>query len=74
VTGNDDFVNVAAALTRSCDVQVRISLLHSLSRSVLTWRFQHNQCANKANSKAVAGLSVPDCDAQNTKCQQAKQA
>lgn len=50
-TDNSDFVNLAAALGRSCDVQ-------------------HNACANAANSAAgrASGLSVSQCDAQDTAC------
>lgn len=51
VSGSDDFLNVAAALGRSCDIQ-------------------HNACANVANSAAgrASGLTVGQCDTQNTAC------
>jgi len=51
VEGSDDFLNVGAALGRSCDIQ-------------------HNQCANIANSSTgrASGLTVGQCDQQNTAC------
>jgi len=54
VAGSDDFLNVAAALGRSCDIQ-------------------HNACANAANSAAgkSSGLSVGQCEAQDTACRAA---
>jgi hypothetical protein len=45
----DSFVNVAAALQRSCSVQ-------------------NNACADAANSGAATGVSVSDCNAQETQC------
>ncbi|KAJ3768021.1 hypothetical protein EV361DRAFT_437938 [Lentinula raphanica] len=44
-----DFLNLSAALQRSCSVQ-------------------HNACADAANSGAAAGITVGDCDTQNTQC------
>ncbi|KAJ4001695.1 hypothetical protein F5050DRAFT_1708057 [Lentinula boryana] len=45
----DSFLNVSAALQRSCSIQ-------------------HNACADAANSGAAAGVTVSDCDTQNTQC------
>ncbi|KAJ4482257.1 hypothetical protein J3R30DRAFT_3458037 [Lentinula aciculospora] len=45
----DDFLNLSAALQRSCSIQ-------------------HNACADAANSGAAAGVTVGDCDTQNTQC------
>ncbi|KAJ3800924.1 hypothetical protein GGU11DRAFT_771301 [Lentinula aff. detonsa] len=45
----DSFLNVSAALQRSCSIQ-------------------HNACADAANSGAAAGVTVGDCDTQNTQC------
>jgi len=47
-----NFVNLAAALGRSCDVQ-------------------HNQCADAANSGQASGVSVSECDTQDTQCKAA---
>jgi len=55
VTGeSDSFLNIAAAIGRSCDVQ-------------------HNACADIANSAAgrASGLSVGQCDTQDTQCRAA---
>lgn len=54
VAGSDSFLNQAAAIGRSCDIQ-------------------HNQCANIANSAAgrAQGLSVGQCDQQDTQCKAA---
>ncbi|ETW81749.1 hypothetical protein HETIRDRAFT_384154, partial [Heterobasidion irregulare TC 32-1] len=51
VAGSDDFLNIGAALQRSCDIQ-------------------HNACANSANSAAgrSSGLTVSQCDQQDTQC------
>lgn len=51
---SSDFVNIAAALGRSCDVQ-------------------HNACANIANSASgkSSGLTVGQCDTQDTQCKAA---
>lgn len=51
-TDNSQFVNLAAALGRSCDVQ-------------------HNACANAANSGKGSGLTVGQCDQQDTACKAA---
>jgi len=51
VQGSDEFVGLAAALSRSCDIQ-------------------HNACANAANS-GTSGLSVGQCDTQDTQCKAA---
>ncbi|KAF9077550.1 hypothetical protein BDP27DRAFT_1311238 [Rhodocollybia butyracea] len=45
----DSFVNLSAALQRSCSVQ-------------------NNACADAANSGAAQGVSVGDCNAQETQC------
>ncbi|KAJ3814663.1 hypothetical protein F5876DRAFT_32392 [Lentinula aff. lateritia] len=45
----DSFLNLAAALQRSCSIQ-------------------HNACADAANSGSAAGITVGDCDTQNTQC------
>lgn len=54
LTDGDQFVNAAAAIGRSCDVQ-------------------HNDCANFANSAAgrTAGITVGQCDTQDTQCKAA---
>ncbi|KAF9483504.1 hypothetical protein BDN70DRAFT_799656, partial [Pholiota conissans] len=56
VDGSDSFLNSAAALGRSCDIQ-------------------HNKCADVANSAAgrSSGLTVSQCDQQNTQCHAAIQ-
>ncbi|KAH7873219.1 uncharacterized protein C8R40DRAFT_399348 [Lentinula edodes] len=45
----DSFLNLSAALQRSCSIQ-------------------HNACADAANSGSAAGITVGDCDTQNTQC------
>lgn len=45
----DSFLNLSAALQRSCSIQ-------------------HNACADAANSGAAPGVTVGDCDTQNTQC------
>ncbi|EGO23567.1 hypothetical protein SERLADRAFT_449918 [Serpula lacrymans var. lacrymans S7.9] len=56
VQGSDSFLNLAAALGRSCDIQ-------------------HNQCADAANSNtnsgSASGLTVSQCDQQDTQCEAA---
>ncbi|KAL9711035.1 hypothetical protein Ac2012v2_005575 [Leucoagaricus gongylophorus] len=56
VEGSDQFLNIGAALGRSCDIQ-------------------HNKCADFANSQAgrSTGLTVGQCDQQNTACHAAIQ-
>ncbi|KAG6811632.1 hypothetical protein H0H92_006501 [Tricholoma furcatifolium] len=51
VEGSDSFLNLSAALGRSCDIQ-------------------HNACADVANSATgrSSGLTVGQCDTQNTQC------
>lgn len=45
----ESFLNLSAAIQRSCSVQ-------------------HNTCADAANSGSTAGLTVSQCDAQETTC------
>ncbi|KAJ4501441.1 hypothetical protein C8R41DRAFT_749321, partial [Lentinula lateritia] len=49
VAAGDSFLNLSAALQRSCSIQ-------------------HNACADAANSGSAAGITVGDCDTQNTQC------
>lgn len=70
VTDNSDFLNIAAALGRSCDVQ------HNQCANKVSLQFGSDvlRCTERHVHQANSGgqtFTVADCDAQDTACKAA---